>query len=525
MNLKADLIEIVGAENVRDDEPTRILYSQDIWSAGSATVRFVVRPHSIDEISRIIVIAYSHEIAVIPRGGGMSYTSGTVPEQENSISLDLAQMNNIVSIDPVNMTVTVEPGCTWEKLHTALSPLGLRTPFWGTMSGLAATIAGGISQLTAMFGSGHYGTASESVIAMTIVLGDGRIVRTGARGPNNNMPFYRHYGPDLAGLFCGDSGAFGIKAEITLRLIRTPSHEAYASFSFKTSQDMLEAMAEMARSGIASEMCALDPGLTKVRLKRASLTSDLKTAGAVINKQKSLIKGLLEVGKMALAGRSFITGDEYPLHVIAEGRCTASVEHDIGLARKIAADFNGHEIENTIAKVIRAQPFPPPNNILGPQGERWTPVHGIIPLSQTTVIYQALEEVFRSMSDQLEKHGIYIGYMFSSFLTNAILIEPVFFWPEARLAIHDATVEPEHLKKLPSLPNNPEATAVVADARQRIIDVYKRFGCGHLQIAKTYPYRASRDPAFWHLIDAFKNAVDPKRLINPGVLGLENKSS
>ena len=86
-----------------------------------------------------------------------------------------------------------------------------------------------------MLGAGHYGTSSESVVALTVVLADGSILRTGARGPDGDTPFYRHYGPDLTGLFCGDSGVFGVKAEIVLRLIKNPpAHEGYASFSFAT---------------------------------------------------------------------------------------------------------------------------------------------------------------------------------------------------------------------------------------------------------------------------------------------------
>ena len=62
------------------------------------------------------------------------------------------------------------------------------------MSGLSSTIGGGISQLNAMLGAGHYGTSSESVVALTVVLADGSILRTGARGPDGDTPFYRHYG-------------------------------------------------------------------------------------------------------------------------------------------------------------------------------------------------------------------------------------------------------------------------------------------------------------------------------------------
>ena len=79
------------------------------------------------------------------------------------------------------------------------------------MSGLVSKIGGGLSQLNAMFGGGQYGTSSESVVALTVVLSDGRILCTGARRPDEDgssegLPFYRHDGPDLAGPFCGGWG-------------------------------------------------------------------------------------------------------------------------------------------------------------------------------------------------------------------------------------------------------------------------------------------------------------------------------
>jgi D-lactate dehydrogenase (cytochrome) len=450
----------------------------------------------------------------------MSYTGGYLPAVERTISLDLSRMDRILSISPDDMTVTVEAGCSWSALNAALSPLGLRTPFWGPMSGLVSTIGGGLSQLNAMLGAGHYGTSSESLIALTVVLADGSVLRTGARGTDGNSPFYRHYGPDLAGLFCGDCGVFGIKAEITLRLIRAPAHEDYASFSFGTGRELLIAMAEMTRAGIASEMCAFDPGLTKVRMARASLGSDVRTLGAVISKQKSLYKGLVEAGKVALAGRSFVDAGDYPLHVICEGRSKASVDADIAEARRIAALNNGHEIENTIAKVIRAVPFPPLNSVLGPSGERWVPTHGVTALSQAPAIFEAIEAVFAEMRDAFEAAGISTGYLFSSLSTNALIIEPVFYWPDERFAIHEVAIEPAHLAKLPVLASNPSAASLVADGRKRLIAVFERFGCGHFQIGRSYPYRQSRDKDSRRLLQTIKDAVDPSGVLNPGNLGL-----
>jgi D-lactate dehydrogenase (cytochrome) len=517
--LADDLRAIVGPDGVRDDLATRDLFSEDIWSAGEPRVALVVSPRSVAEIQGVLQAAAAADVAIAPRGAGMSYTSSYIPASDNTISLDLSRMDRVVKVSGEDMTVTVEPGCTWATLNETLKAEGLRTPFWGPMSGLSSTIGGGISQLNAMLGAGHYGTSSESVVALTMVLADGSILRTGARGPDGETPFYRHYGPDLTGLFCGDSGVFGVKAEIVLRLIKNPPHEGYASFSFATGENLLEAMAEMARAGVASETCAFDPGLTRVRMKRASLASDVKTLGAVVANEKSFGKGLMAAAKVALGGRNFVADEDYSLHIIAEGRSAAGVEADLATARKIAADHAGREIENTIARVIRAVPFPPLNSMLGPQGEAWAPVHGMVSLSNAPALFAALGEMFDEMAPAFEREGISTGYLFTTVSTNAVTIEPVFYWPDARRPIHESAVEPAHLAKLPKLAANPAAKAVVTLARRRVVEVCERFGCGHFQIGRSYPYRESRDAASVALLDAIKHAVDPASRMNPAGLG------
>ncbi len=512
---------IVGPDHVRVDDYTRALHSQDIWAAAPATVALVVSPLTVEQISKTLSAASQAGYAIAPRGAGMSYTGGYVPLVERTVSLDLSRMDQVLSVNPDDMTVTVQAGCTWANLLEALSALRLRTPFWGPMSGLMSTIGGGLSQLNAMLGAGHYGTSSESVVAMTLVLSDGRVLRTGARGADGDSPFYRHYGPDIAGLFFGDCGAFAVKAEITLRLIRNPPHEGYASFAFKSGAALLEAMAEMARAGVACETCAFDPGLTRVRMQRESLASDVKKLAAVVGKQKSLIKGLVEAGRVVLAGRDFVEADDFPLHVIAEGRCAEAVESDLATVRRIASEHAGREIENTIAKVIRAQPFPPLNSVLGPAGQRWAPIHGIAPLSQAAAVFEAVEAVFNGMRDEFEQQGISVAYLFTSMSTNALIVEPVFYWPDARGAVHEVAMQPEHMARLPPLVANPKALAVVVKARESVIAVYQRFGCGHFQIGRTYPYRASRDAASWALLESVKAELDPTGALNPGVLGLD----
>lgn len=519
-DLAAQFAAIVGSEAVSDDEDRRKLFSEDVWSIGEHVTRLIVSPRSIEQIADVMRVARKLDVTVVPRGAGMSYTSGYLPPDANTISVDMSAMNRVLAISPDDMTVTVEAGCSWLKLNEALDKHGLRTPFWGPMSGIASTIGGGLSNLNAMFGAGHYGTSSESVIALTVVLADGSVIRTGARGRDGDTPFYRHYGPDLAGLFCGDAGAFGIKAQVTFRLMRKPRFEDYASFSFKSGEAMLRALAEIARAGIACETCGFDPGLTKVRMRRMSLASDIKTLGKVIGKQ-GMAKGLLSAAKIALGGRNFIEEEEFPLHIIAEGRSAEGVARDLKEAREIAARFEGVEIENTIAKVIRAQPFPVANSVLGPDGESWVPVHGHLSLSDAPDCFTEITKLFAEMADEFSSHGIHTGFLFTSLATNAITIEPVFFWPSGYRPIHQMMVEPAHLARLPKLDQNAAATAVVDRAREGVKAICARYGAAHFQIGRAYDYRGSRDAASKALLDRIKGFADPDNILNNGALGFD----
>ncbi len=513
------LRQAAGAEAVSDDAAVRALHSQDIWARG-ATCAFVVRPADTAALARVVEAAHAHGRPLAVRGGGMSYTQGYAPQAEGAVLLDLTGMDRVLAIRPDDMTVTVQAGCTWKTLLEALRPHGLRTPFWGPMSGYSSTVGGGLSQLNAVFGSGHHGTSSESVVALTVVLGDGRVLRTGAPGEPGGQPFYRHYGPDLTGLFCGDCGVFGVKAEVTLRLIRTPPAEGYASFAFGTRDACVAAMAEVARTGAACEMFGFDPYLARARLKRASLLADVKTLGAVVGKQGSLAAGLKAAARIALAGRKFVDEDSWSVHLVAEGRSAAAVEADLALARGAALAAGGEEIEATIPRVVRAQPFTPLNNILGPGGERWVPVHGIVQLSSAAVVYAELDAAFAARADAFARAGVETGCMLTTLSTNAFLIEPVFYWPEARTEIHDATLEPGFLAKLKRHDTNPDATAVVAEARRAVIAVFERHGGAHFQIGRTYPYLASRDAPSRELLTALKAVLDPAGGLNPGGLGL-----
>ncbi len=519
-NIVSVLREKLGPSVIIEDESERRFMSHDIWARGELA-DFVIVPNTAEQLREAVKAAHECGVALNARGGGMSYTKAFTPDRKGVGVVDTRKLDRILEINTDDMYVTVEPGCTWKKLHDVLKSKGVRTPFWGPLSGILSTIGGGVSQNNAFFGAGKYGSSGESVLALAVVLADGTLVRTGSGGVRNGKPFWRYYGPDLTGLFIGDCGAHGFKTEITLKLIPQPPHEDWASYEFETREQCAAAMAALAKENLACEIFGFDPNLTKVRMARASFLSDAKTLANVVKSQGGLLKGLREGAKIAMAGRGFMADAGYTLHFSTEGYSAAGVRDELKILKTTAEKFQGKEIENSIPKIVRANPFTPLNNMLGPQGERWAPIHGIVPMSEGPACWRELEEGFEAMRAELDAHDILTGALVTTMGTNGYLVEPVFIWPEEIFEIHEAAVEANVLAKYPRYQPNPEATAAVEKARQFVLEVFSKHGAAHFQIGRVYPYATGRDRDSWKLSTIVKAALDPDGAVNPGVLGLE----
>jgi FAD/FMN-containing dehydrogenase len=520
----ANLKQAVGSGNVASDEDVRSFFSQDIWAVGEQAVG-VIAPETTDALSEAVRTAHAAGVKLNPRGGGMSYTKGYTPDRDGIAMLDLSKMDKIVEINEAGMYVTVQAGCTWKTLYEALKPLGLRTPFWGPLSGISSTIGGGMSQNNAFFGAGTYGPSTDSCTGLTVVLADGTIVRTGTGGNSGAKrgakPFFRQYGPDLTGLFLSDAGALGYKAEVTLRLIPLPQAEDWASYEYDDRDSWAKAQAELGRLGFACELFGFDPNLQAVRMKRASLMADVSALKNVVTGQKGgLLKGIKEGAKVALAGRSFMDDVAYSMHWVVEGHSDAEVAAKMETLHKIAKGCGGRVIDNSIPKIMRANPFTPLNNILGPQGERWVPIHGIVSMDDGVACLADIDALFATIREDLDSHGVTTGYLLTTLSTNGYLIEPVFIWPEEIHPIHESTVEPATLKRIKRFEKNDAATDAVRRARQGILDIFSEYGAAHFQIGRTYPYAKDRAGPNFDMLKAIKAALDPTNAVNPGSLGL-----
>ena len=517
--LRAKLAGMLGTENVITDQAEREFYSADIYKRGEL-VSLVIRPGNVDELSRSVGTVTKAGLSIAPRGGGMSYTSGYIQEVPGAVMVDMGRMNKVKEINTDDMYVTVECGCTWAKLHEALKGKGVRTPFWGTLSGIRATVGGGLSQNAVFFGSGQFGPVAESVQSLKVVLADGSIVPTGTLSTKGSSPFSRHYGPDLTGLFLCDTGALGFKAEATLRLMRTPPYEDSVSFAFDNHEDCAEAICEMTRAGIASEVFGFDPNLAEIRLKRESLMKDIMSLKGVATSGSTIMEGVKDAAKVALSGRRYMDEVAYSANAVVEGNSKAAVEAGIKEVRRIGSE-KGREIANSIPKLIRANPFSPLNNVLGPEGQRWIPIHGVMSLSKATETWTKIYDLFAEYKERMDKHKIIHGFLVSGMSTNSFLLEPVMLWPDERFAIHERTLDDTVLKRLPKYDFSPEATALVDEIKGRLCRLFLEQGAAHLQIGKTYLYKEGRDAETWKLLEGIKNLVDPQRKVNPGSLGLD----
>ena len=503
------LADAIAPEALITDPAECAFYAQDVFTTGPAPCA-VFRPGSLVELAAGIAAAKS--MPIVPRGGGMSYTSGYVAPEAGALIVDLGRMARILDIDETDMTVTVEAGCTWAALYEALHPRGLRTPLWGTLSGIKASIGGGMSQ-NGLFWGASGGTIAGSALSFDVVLADGSVVRTG-------NGFLRPFGPDLTGLFASDAGAFGIKAHVTLPLVREAEAFAYGSFAFDAPVDYCAALSEIGRQGLSSESFGFDPFLQAQRMKRESLASDARALAGVMRSQGGFWKGLKEGAKVVAAGRSFLDDARFSIHLVAEGRTQAAADEDMRRIEAIVATNRGRIVENTIPKVLRANPFPPVNSMLGPNGERWVPVHGIVRHSKALPAIEAITALFEAHAAEMDRLSVGAGYMFLSVATTGILIEPVFYWPDATEELHRRSVQPAHLAKLTAYPANPAARALVERLRKGVIEIFATMGAMHFQIGRTYPLKAASDPRGWAILEAIKAAVDPEGRMNPGALGL-----
>ncbi|WP_185804471.1 FAD-binding oxidoreductase [Pontivivens nitratireducens] len=200
----------------------------------------VVFPDSTADVQRVVQICAAHDCPIVPWGTGTSL-EGHALAVRGGISLDMSSMAAVVEVNDGDMDCRVQPGCTREALNAELRATGLFFPVDpganASLGGMAATRASGTTAV-------RYGTMRENVLAMEVVLADGRIIRTGSRARKSSA------GYDLTKLIVGSEGTLGIITELTLRLHGQPEAAASAVCAFPDVESAVNAVQTTMQLGV-----------------------------------------------------------------------------------------------------------------------------------------------------------------------------------------------------------------------------------------------------------------------------------
>lgn len=224
------------AEELQNVVPGRVItevkaYLRDWWpilsispeEEGSALVG--VKPLNVEQVSKVVKFAASKKLPVLSRGGGSSVTGASVPH--GGIVIDMTEMNQVLDLDEDNRTVTVQAGIKLADLERRLNRKGFTLGQFPQSYELA-TVGGYISTMGTGQYSSRYGGVEDSVIRIQAVLPGGEVVWTRNRAsPRSSV------GPDLARLFIGAEGAFGIVSAAELKLHKVPNHTWKAAYIFE----------------------------------------------------------------------------------------------------------------------------------------------------------------------------------------------------------------------------------------------------------------------------------------------------
>ena len=205
----------------------------------------VVMPHSTEEVSRVLKYCNAEKIPVVAFGAGSSLEGHVLP-LFGGISLDLTEMNKIIEIKTDDLVVRVEPGVHRMALNEKLATQGL---FFSVDPGADATLGGMASTGAAGTTTVRYGAMRDNVLALTAVMADGTVIRTGRETRKLSA------GYDLTRLLVGSEGTLAVITELTLRVFGIPEKMAAAIVRFPTLSDGVTAATAIVRSGISIARC------------------------------------------------------------------------------------------------------------------------------------------------------------------------------------------------------------------------------------------------------------------------------
>ncbi len=223
----------------------------------------VVFPHTTEEVRDIVNICRRHRVPMIPYGVGTSL-EGHIHATHGGVTVDLGQMNKVLAVHEADLDAVVQAGVTRKQLNEHIRHTGLFFPIDpgadATIGGMSATRASGTNAV-------RYGTMRENVIALTVVLADGRIIKTAGRAKKSAA------GYDLTRLFIGSEGTLGIITEVTVRLYAVQEAMSAAVCAFDSVEGCTKTVIQTIQAGVPVARCEIVDAIAVDCINKYSKTS------------------------------------------------------------------------------------------------------------------------------------------------------------------------------------------------------------------------------------------------------------
>lgn len=460
-----ELTKIVGETNLRTAPVDLASYSMDAGPEPPRPPLAVARPASAKEISAILKLANKKKFSVVPRGAGTCVGGGAVSIRGDGVILDLTRLNQVLSISEDDMTVTTQAGITWGALNHELKKKGFRPPFWGPESAYSATVGGAISSASmSSQGSTVAGSAADETITMEVILPNGDIIRTGTDSLPNGGCFARLCnGGDLAGIFRGSMGIFGIITEATLRIERFPNAQKYGAYYFEKWEKGIRFAHKMIDHRIP-DILSITPGRRSVK-------------------------------------RSWNVDADCCFKFVIEELHESLAEKKRELAHKFAMEEKGVEIENDVEKVKEwwQEMFMRLVSDAGKRRSMWAHCCHRVPLRKLPTAADVAENYFFEKC-KITDYGMDLTLgSYIADMAPAVSFYPMLFFDDTK---------PEVRRKAWEFWDGWLETAIVENG-----------GCPYwMGYAWARHLMPKLRPAYYQFMITLKKSLDPNNILNPGLL-------
>lgn len=261
--LKDKIVATLGSDLVSFSTSDLYTHSHDESSHQGMKPDLVCFPKTKTEVQKIIAFASDNQIPITAFGAGTGLEGQVIPV-EAGISIDFSQMNQVVNYSAKDLQVTVQPGITRKALNKIINRDGLEFPI---DPGADASIGGMIGTNASGTTAVRYGAMKHQVLALEIVLSNGRIIHTGSKAMKSAS------GYQLNELFIGAEGTLGIVTEITLKLHGILEKTIASRATFKNISDCIKVAEIVLKSGLSIRRMELIDKVSMEKINRYMQTS------------------------------------------------------------------------------------------------------------------------------------------------------------------------------------------------------------------------------------------------------------